>query len=758
MSTLKIKPYARLLTMLGEQLIKNERIALIELIKNCYDADATWVKITFENFGDKWEIQPDSKIIIEDNGDGMSENVIKNHFTSPATPEKKHRKTKKATTKKGRYIQGEKGIGRFAILKLGKKIIVTTKELRDKNEHKLVYDFTKYDQEFLTENDEKKEIFLSEISINYTKRSPVEIAKKPIQLGARKVNRSSKGTRIEISNLKGAWNSNKVENVFNDIVRLKPIFLFDEYNNKKVEEVARSNESDFNIYLYKDDERLNFSDDNEKLTTLIENNTALKYEEGHFSQNDNIFTYKKNGVDCELNLNKLKVKGRSDVKEHFGLKDENDEFIGLRKATCGDFKFGFYIFDFSNKATHSRIIDKSDKTLLKGHRIYLYRDFVRVYPYGEPEDDWLKIDMHRGTISAGDYLSNDQLVGYVLISHKDNPNLVDKTNREGLIESGQSLNDFQALLQIFLAYVRQVDYREYQAKFQDNSSPINIHNDNEVEKQLEKLKKQTEADEDVDPKKTKSELNKILKNYKTERNYLVRRAETTEELAGVGLSVETTSHDVMSMLEKAENKVHGLVKDCMAGDIDPDSIVNELQILSGQIGFVISQMKGIQSLFKSSRQRRKQIPIEEHVNKVVQIYRKILKTKKVDYQIFNVGTPLVASTTDAVLLQVLINLFDNAIYWLDVTNIKDRKIEITLDGDNGVLIFSDNGPGIDKQEAPYIFEPFVSGKGIEGRGLGLYIARQLLRRQDYDIDLADIKSYKKLPGANFVVTFVKDED
>jgi hypothetical protein len=50
MQTLHFKPHARLLTMLGDQLIKNERIALVEVIKNSYDADASWVKVTFEGF------------------------------------------------------------------------------------------------------------------------------------------------------------------------------------------------------------------------------------------------------------------------------------------------------------------------------------------------------------------------------------------------------------------------------------------------------------------------------------------------------------------------------------------------------------------------------------------------------------------------------------------------------------------------------------------------------------------------------------
>ena len=79
----KIRPYARLLTMLGEQLITNEQIALAELIKNAYDADADWVKISFENFGvaegqDMFRITPQSKIVIEDNGCGMSLDTIQN--------------------------------------------------------------------------------------------------------------------------------------------------------------------------------------------------------------------------------------------------------------------------------------------------------------------------------------------------------------------------------------------------------------------------------------------------------------------------------------------------------------------------------------------------------------------------------------------------------------------------------------------------------------------------------------------------------
>lgn len=754
MTTLHIRPYARLLTMLGDQLIKNERVALIELIKNSYDADAEWVQITFEGFGKDWNIKPESKIIIEDDGAGMDENIIRNHLTNPATPEKKRRKAKEPRTPNGRYLQGEKGIGRFAILKLGKKIEITTKKKSESIEHKVDYDFVKFDEEFLRESGQDQDIFLEDLTLTYTTRAPQNFVEKKISIGSRKLTRKTQGTRIEISHLKGTWSENKVGAVFGDVTRLEPLFLFDQGEGDKFH---FTKELPFEVFFRRDKEKMLFEDHNAKLTTLIENNTALKYENGFYDQDKSTFTYNKNGQERHIKLNDIKVKGRTDVNEQFGIFDKKKNLVGLRKSECGDFRFGFYVFDFSNRATNSRILEKGDKDIIKAHRIYLYRDIVRVFPYGEPDDDWLKIDMHRGTISAGDYLSNDQLVGYVLISHEHNPDLTDKTNREGLIENGRALDDFKSLLRIFLAFVRQRDYKDYQNRYQDSKKGSAIHNDNVIEKELEGLKEITASKDSFNPALAKKAVSDLIKNYKIERNYLTKRAETTEQLAGVGLSVETTSHDIMSMLEKASNRLDGLIKDCMSGPLEQDAVLDELNSLSGQVSFVSNQLKGIQSLFKSSKQRRKNIPIKEQVDKVEAIYRRLIKSEDISLQVFPTGSPLVASTTDAVLLQVLINLFDNAIYWLKAANIRDRKIEIYLDGDEGTLLFSDNGPGISEEERSYVFEPFYSGKGEDGRGLGMYIASQLLSRQGYEIELVTSKLQRKLCGANFLITFIKNE-
>lgn len=747
--SLKIRPYARLLTMLGNQLIKDERIALIELIKNSYDADANWVKVTFENFGKNYEVLSNSKIIIQDNGDGMTKDVLSNQFLNPATPGKKKQKDKNNKTKKGRIIQGEKGIGRFAMLKLGRRIDVVTKTIDDELEHLLHYDFSKYDEEFLTEDDKEKELFLDDLSVQLEERNPEIFVNKDIVLGIQKCKQPAKGTQIEISNLNKGWTEDKVKNVANDIMKLQSIF--DEITNK--ENDLKNDPNSFFVYLYKDSDYKNYTESYiENLSVLIENKAVLKIDKGFFNSEDLSYSFKLNGIPQKLFLSSPDLKGFKIFKDYFETVLKPTLFEE-RKIECGSFHFSFYVFDFTPKAPAKFLLDDNDKEKIRPHRIYLYRDGIRVYPYGDPEDDWLQIDTFRGTISAGDFLSNDQVIGVVKISHKDNPRLKDKTNREGLIDDGYATTDFIKLLQLFLRYIRHIPYEQYKI---DNKR-------RETQKQIaeKQIASNFEILRDIvkDNKTATEKLNEIEKEYKSEKQFLLRRAETTENLAGVGLSVETASHDIMRMMNLVVSNLDNLIRDIMSSDeIDNDALLKELNSIRGSLGFVHAQLKDIQLLFTSSKQRRRTIQVKEILDKVIKIYRNTAKKANVNIEINEISkSPLIAKTTDAVLLQVLLNLFDNSIYWLSTIDIKSKKIVITLDGDNCRLIFSDNGPGVKDSSLPYIFEPFYSGKGEEGRGLGLYIARQLLERNDYSIEYADLPSDKKLSGANFVVNFISGE-
>jgi hypothetical protein len=115
------------MNIIGDQLITDKKVAVIEVVKNSYDADAENVQVRFfnlKNYGLGYLPENEQPYIeIEDDGDGMTLEIIEKVWLRPATPSKYEKKVRKQNeTKKGRIIQGEKGIGRFAIHKLGKKL------------------------------------------------------------------------------------------------------------------------------------------------------------------------------------------------------------------------------------------------------------------------------------------------------------------------------------------------------------------------------------------------------------------------------------------------------------------------------------------------------------------------------------------------------------------------------------------------------------------------------------------------------------
>lgn len=746
---LTIRPYARLLTMLGDQLIKNEQIAVTELMKNSYDADADWVKVSFEHFGNNWKVLPDSKIVIEDNGVGMTKDIISSSWMNPATPNKVDREK---TDKKQRIIQGEKGIGRYAMLKLGKTVKLITRPEKA-SEHNVEYtvclNFNGYDDNFLTFSGEKKEgLFLDTLKFDLRTQSPEifigrDIVINNILFGAEK---NDHGTRIEISNLRGRWSQRKIDDIKESLLRFGSIF--DEIILAESDSGTRSDRDKMIAGLYRDDENLTGDDKTDQtfLRNLFDTKTVIRVTEGRYDSQSRVLYYNENNTPKSLSVMGPDMRGQRIYKKHFGDGDKSrivSEF--------GDFEFDFYIFDFNAKNTKYELPEEAKK-IIRNHRIYLLRDGIRVLPYGDATDDWLQIDVSRGTISAGSFFSNDQVVGRIKITKTGNPHLKDKTNREGLIDDEDYTADFICIIQSFLSYLRTQSYKTYLDN-RKKQEDIDIVKTQKVEKEINGLKEYFK--ENV---KAKTLIGQLEKAYKTERKYLLERVQRTEALAAVGLSVETASHDIMLMYGRGIDTLSRLLKAGQEPDFDCHSALDELTKLYGMLTYVKNQLSDMQKLFVSSRQSRKNIRVKDMLDKVISIYRSSLKDHTIKVDISELGSPVIAKCTMAEVLQVLINLIDNSIYWLNTIDSPEKEILITLDGDSNHMIFSDNGPGVRDDDKNYIFEPFFSGKGSEGRGLGLYIIRSILNNNDYSIHLADIRQERKLSGANFVVSFVKDEE
>ena len=730
--SLAFRPYARLLTMLGDQLIRNERIALVELIKNSYDADASEVEVRFEDFGKGMTVKSSSRIVVRDDGLGMTYETVLGRWMNPAAPQKylNKRDSDGKTPVKGRTVQGEKGIGRFSVLKLGSKIRMVTR-LRDSTEETtLLWDFSGFDDDFTTtENQQHREIFLDEIGVECYQSAPERFP------GA------EHGCEIEIRCLKGDWTEGSLEMLCRDFANL----------TDPVSRITRSTEADrFDIsVLYNGVRRSIENEQTELLKILIDDKSVLDIA-GKFDCRRTRFFFRTKAGSDSISMTDSKVKGLWVWRRRFFTADGDVAGVN-QEYTCGDFSFHFYIFDFARGGYGRYSLIQKEKNVLKAHRIYLYRDSVRVYPYGDPDDDWLNIDVTRGTGRAGDFFSNDQIVGWIDITQRDNPLLRDKTNREGLIETRGAASDLIFLVQVFLSYVKQYPYARYQQK-QRQRNITRVVQQGAVARSLAKLKDAFRASGNQSAAR---DVSRVESEYGREKSHLSQRAEMTEDLAGVGLSVEMASHDIMLLMSRAQ-ELSGKI--AWAARMDgSDNIREQTDMLIGVLQQIVNGMQDLQVLFKSSRRRRKVLRVVPVLDKIHRIYGNVLQQRGIRYHKVTANeSPLTANTTDGVVMQVLINLFDNACYWLETVDQSERDIRVTVDGEHGELIFSDSGPGVDSGDLPYIFEPFYSGKGQEGRGLGLYIARQLLERHDYSIAVPE-EHQRVLRGANFVVRFVKEE-
>lgn len=724
---LSIRPYARLLTMLGEQLIKNDSVALVELLKNSYDADATLAKVVFSDFNTKLAPRTTSTIVVVDNGDGMSEDVVRDHWLNPATPVKAEQKAKSPKTRKRRSIQGEKGIGRFAMFKLGSRATIVTRGIGDDTEYVIDYDLSFLDND-LPHQDQLHPKFLDELRVSLQARNP-EVFDGTNPDG----NESEHGTRIAIGQLRSTWGEALARRAFEQVARLQPLIPARDFSTPGPGD-------EFTVQFWDDDVELPFRIAFEdRLRDLFENRAVLRVN-GLFDERGELILE----VDDELivmDLDSPALAGLHVYKSYFGKERESVE---SRPLSCGSFSFSFFVFDFSSSSPTRYRLDTRDKSLVREHRIYLYRDGIRVLPYGDRQDDWLQLDVTRGTQGASRTLGNDQTVGFVHISHADNPELRDKTNREGLLDGGDAYSDFVTVLRIIAAYIRTKPYARYLDQ-KRRRQETRLRRQAELASELQDLENHPEL-----PDELKVVVKKVRRSYVAEHDYMRMRAERTEDLAGVGLSVESASHDILAAGGRALQAARSIAKYIESRMPLNKYLKSQVRTLLELVSFVTARLNDIQGLFVSTRQRRKNLDVGEFANRVGRMFRYALEESEIEFTITQPDGVLTVKSTEAALLQALMNLVDNAIYWV-VLGKADRRIMIQVEASEHRVIVADTGPGVDADDEPFIFEPFYSGKGIEGKGLGLYIAKQVGIRNAFDVTLSDRPLI--LPGANFIVAF-----
>lgn len=730
------EPYARLMNIIGDQLITNKIVGVIEVVKNCYDADAENVQVRFfnmNNYGKSYLTEKEQPYIeIEDDGEGMTLTTITDVWLRPATPNKlDKRKNKKDVTKRGRIIQGEKGIGRFAIHKLGEKIEVFTKA-KGEHEVKLEMDFSEF-------NPEKVDLFnqpqveyklLNKVDNKWYVNDPPEEIKK------------SHGTLIRIYHLREEWREKDFEDLYKAVLRLIPPI-----DSNAVKLGVKEFKSDFDVKIYKD-KSLFASEQATTFKDVIEQAQFVML--GSISKDGILsFEYKSTAPPRKF-TRKINLLSKEDLAKlnYSSVSIERWFSKYNRKPACGEFKFSFYAFDLSKP--DKTILTKPIEQFIKDNFVFVLRDGVRVYPYGEKGEDWLNLDKLRATVRAGQFISYNDLTGFVYISREGNPVLKDATNRQGIMDVDGALEDFKNLVtaatEIFNTEIK-IDKGKLELKrnvaFKDSNSL--------VAKSYEALEKSLEK---IDNRDVIEKANKFLDTVKKHSSVMKDRMETVEDLAGLGMAVEKASHDALMLIAKMRNNIKSFKVKAKNKDYDNKELLALLEELDENLNFVYDEMQVIQPLFKIQRKAIQDVSVYDSIEKVVKYFRREIDNK-IDVSIKK-DKDVVVKTNNGLILQVLINLLDNAIYWVNKNEKRKTEIIFQLNTKANTLTIADNGPGIREDVEPLIFNEFFSLKS-DGRGLGLYITKEILLRIDAEISLIKDEKQKLLPGANFIIKFNNEQ-
>lgn len=710
MKEINFTPKARLIKILGEQLIKDATVGIVELIKNSYDADATKVEIVMHSLN-----TPDAKIVIRDNGTGMDLSTFTNKWMNPATGHKEEQKEKKERTKLKRLPLGEKGVGRFAAQQIGNNLKIITKTIGTEQELFVDIDWTKFDERGKD---------LHEVTVNYKMQVTDRFKYKET------------GTILEISKLKSKWTREEIGKISNSLRRMKSPFKG--ANNFDVTLIFENCPEEFEKYG-----NLETTDILEKahytFVAIVNDKGEIDYE----------YHFKAPG------FKSVKHSGKGNIIKETKENPRQDIIVG-------DFLINLHVYSKDPKVIKSSNIIKKDLDEWCG--VSVYRDGIRIMPYGEKGNDWLKLD-NRRIQRPGELISNDQVIGMIEINQNSNVYLKDKTNREGLIED-EYYEKFRALtlgaISIFEGLQKDDRKRINPPKEKTSNQGIEEKVTN-VKADLNEIKKKVEASGTKTADAARPILNKVeqqvteLKQQVTDTiDELEKDKQILFNLAGTGLAAERFTHEFARLVGGALSSLERLKKRI---DLNDAKTKKEVDSISGALEVLRNDIRLLGPMFYIKKVAKERVlDIREIIQNTISLQEPFIE--KAGIEMIIEGGSFNLTMREGSCMQIFNNIIDNAVFWCSRKSETDKKqIKILIDEKEKSVYVSDSGPGIATRYRDKIFDPFFSMKGEDGRGLGLYIVKEILDEKNYGIYLVTEEDYQGLlSGASFKLVFNDEKE
>jgi len=792
----KLRIDAHALVQLGDQLITDEEQAILELVKNSYDADAEYTRIDINtNYVPSAEdpAPPEAVGLIQvsDNGIGMDRHGIERGWLLISVSLKRHQKvTGQRTEKFHRLPIGDKGLGRLGTMKLGKFLSVETRHSPKEQGWLVTFQWA----------DAKSGIPLDEVPIS-TKRVPAN---------------GTTGTVVRIFGLHDAasWRAEprrkRVEAKLSGL--LSPFQPIDH----------------FEVSIEVDDHPIDLA----KIGPRLRETAAITF--------DYSWDGKQLSVSGKIKLSWFHKKtpgypeyiARDGGKAFFTALQKKTGFVKefqprlcdnaawfLCVSKARDYKDIPFVArsaidpgPFSGSLDHFEL----DEALRLSTKVFQnasdYRELVKalaqVYVYRDGfgirmPNDWLRLGS-AWTSQTGFYsLKPSNTIGFFKLSVAGNPQLIEKSDREGFMDNG-AWRGFALLAGLVANSANKALNRLGKAAVEFLNQKTGLHasdeqataNYDELISRLERILSTAEIVQSELRQRTeirRRTLGKVegatrlftldLAQAKDKRDRAKQLLESVEkleadladdyskidnlttqlisekelaaiirrridefdertwsfyEMVGIGLSAQALAHDAPPMLQHLEHQAKALKKLAGAHDLDSARMIQGADSLTAAIASVRQMLDFVQPMLRGRRLSKRRAKVSAFTREFYELRGARLYARGVkwhldseqmeDFEIsFNPGR----------FNQVLDNLTTNSEYWIEQQyGVKSGKGCITVEIHDPELVFYDNGPGISPDLEDSLFELFATGKDeTEGNGLGLFITRQLLARDNCGISL-----------------------
>jgi len=795
---LKFEIDSSVVFQLGESLISDDVQAMVELLKNCYDADSLSAKVTIETQEGPGAESAFSDSIgfirVEDNGSGMDFPTIRDGWLFISSSPKRALKAVNGVTKKNRTPLGDKGLGRLSTQRLGDNLEIFTRSASEDVEHYVAFSWSAF----------RNASRLSDVKVTYEERPP----------------QRQNGTELIISGLRDAseWEGKAaLERLETRLSELVSPFLPPQQFS--VTAIVNSERVELASIATRVRQAAN-------LQFLISFDGSTLRVEGHVSKDFFRPAKRSSQPDRQAYEELIEIDGGEqlagflaqhrggvpysvrtttgdwllDFDMEIGLEDVQPKLVDGTAANPGPFHGEINSFSLDAATADIDVFNtvsdlRSYVRDLSGVKVY--RDGFGIHV----DRDWLKLGAQWISGRSWYTLRPEGTIGFIALSAKDNARLEETTDREGFKVNAYYENFYKLLLTfvqrsgLVMEFFGRawVEYRRGQQVPEPTARALSpqelistvrktysdaVRHSDAMGQIAERLSTEIRATESSLARRPRvagdeplvNELDDLVGRLGTvlsECREALRQAQAylaelqgqmplvelldskvqllqeqlgqTHELVGLGITAEALSHEITAAVDQLQHRTRDVVEHLKTSKIADPKLSGYFTYISSTIGSLRKQIGHLAPAFRFARERRETVDLRVFCSDLAEYHSGRLRSQRILVSVEDTGSDAFQVVVNrGKLTQIFDNLILNSEFWLAedirMKRISEGAIKIALHFPKTVV--SDNGRGVDPLVDESLFEPFVTTKptGV-GRGLGLFIVSQLLESEGGNIQL-----------------------